>query len=70
MYVKFLKDKEEYIQINDKIYVTYNDANLLKFNKDNKAIIAYILENQIIVEKLNDIFFKKANYYTFKLLQI
>jgi hypothetical protein len=48
---EFEKDKKKYIQINDKAYGPYNYATFT-FTKDNKAYIAYISGNELIIEEV------------------
>jgi hypothetical protein len=45
------KDNKYYIQINDKIYGPYDKATFT-FTKDNKAYIAYISGNELIIEEV------------------
>jgi hypothetical protein len=45
------KDNKYYIQINDKIYGPYDKATFT-FTKDNKAYIAYISGNELVIEEV------------------
>jgi len=47
----FVKDNKGYIQINDKTYGPYDYATFT-FTKDNKAYIAYISGNELIIEEV------------------
>ncbi|GIW65635.1 MAG: hypothetical protein KatS3mg094_154 [Candidatus Parcubacteria bacterium] len=47
----YTKDDKYYVQINDKIYGPYDEVDFT-INKDNKAIIAYILGDEIVVEEI------------------
>jgi hypothetical protein len=44
-------DNKEYIQINDKTYGPYDYATFT-FTKDNKAYIAYISGNELVIEEV------------------
>jgi hypothetical protein len=48
---EFDKGKKKYIQINDKIYGPYDYATFT-FTKDNKAYIAYISGNELVIEEV------------------
>jgi hypothetical protein len=49
----FEKDYKYYIQINDKTYGPYTyDYATFTFTKDNKAYIAYISGNELIIEEV------------------
>jgi archaellin len=48
---EFKKDNKYYIQINDKTYGPYDKATFT-FTKDNKAYIAYISGNELVVEEV------------------
>ena len=47
----FRKDDKNYIQINDKTYGPYDYATFT-FTKDNKAYIAYISGNELVIEEV------------------
>jgi len=48
---EFEKDDKKYIQINDKTYGPYDKATFT-FTKDNKAYIAYISGNELVIEEV------------------
>ncbi|GIW65933.1 MAG: hypothetical protein KatS3mg094_452 [Candidatus Parcubacteria bacterium] len=51
VYIKYKKDDKYYVQLNDKIYGPY-DYVYFTLTKDNKAIIAYILGDEIVIEEI------------------
>jgi hypothetical protein len=48
---RFEKDNKYYIQINDKTYGPYDKATFT-FTKDNKAYMAYISGNELVIEEV------------------